>query len=395
MRSGAKNIGWALVALVALVPSLVLANRADRPPTVRGLRVEPVVAGLDRPVHAAHAGDGSGRLFVVEKPGRIRIVRDGVLLPEPFLDITPLVRSDGNEQGLLSVAFHPDYAANGRFFVVYTAPNSDVVLAAYRVSPDPNRADPASGTPLLAVPKPFEDHNGGLARFGPDGYLYLGIGDGGASTAHQGNAQNLSLLLGKILRLDVDRVPPGQPYAVPRDNPFVGDPAVRPEIWAYGLRNPWRFAFDPATGDLFIADVGFHHFEEVDVQPAGAPAGRNYGWDWFEGRDCYTHEPRGCDPTGLVPPVVEYRQPGCSAIVGGEVYRGNAIPPLAGAYLYADFCSGRLWGLARDGDGWAVSGPVATGLTPTSFGVDEAGELYVTDIGGTLYRVTTFGRARS
>ena len=396
MRKASRS-GWALVTLVVMLSCLALAGLADRPPSVRGLRLELIAGGFDAPVHVTAAGDGSGRLFVVEKAGRIRIVRDGLVASEPFLDITGLVESRGNEQGLLSVAFHPAYATNGRFYLAYTDANGAVVLAGYRVSAaDPDRADPASAVPLLVVPKPFADHNGGLVLFGPDGYLYAGIGDGGTSAAAAGYAQDRALLLGKLLRLDVDRAAGDRPYGIPPDNPFVDDPVARPEVWVSGLRNPWRFAFDPTTDDLFIADVGFHRYEEVSVLPAGTGGGANLGWNRFEGRHCYRPANPGCDADGFVLPVAEYHQPGCSAIIGGQVYRGEAIPSLVGTYLYADLCSGHLRGLARAAAGdWAVSGPIATGLTPTSFGADEAGELYVTDLRGGLYRITTFDRSDS
>ena len=353
--------------------------------------LESVADGFERPVHVADPGDGSGRLFVVEQQGRIRIVRDGEVLPEPFLDIRELVNADGNEQGLLSIAFHPDYAANGLFFVGYTARSAtgdsvgDDTVARYRVAADdPDRADPASGEILLAVSDPYPNHNGGLVLFGPDGYLYAGFGDGGSQGDPHGNGQNTEALLGKILRLDVDNAPADRTYAIPPDNPFA-DGGGAPEVWAYGLRNPWRFSFDRATGDLWIADVGGGQFEEVDVSPGGA-GGANYGWNIMEGPAC--REGDECDRDGLVPPVAAYDHSQGNAITGGYVYRGEATPALQGVYLYADFGSGLLWGLGRDAAGeWAMSEPIDTGLNISSFGEDAAGEVYLTALYGTLYRV--------
>ena len=359
---------------------------------------EPIATGFERPVHVADAGDGSGRLIVVEQPGRIRVVRDGEVLAEPFLDIVELVNSEGNEQGLLSVAFHPDYEENGLFYVGYTARRAtgdsvgDNTVARYRVSADdPDRADSASGEILLAVPDPFRNHNGGLVMFGPDGYLYVGLGDGGSSGDPEENAEDPDALLGKILRLDVDGAADGEPYAIPPDNPFADGEGGAPEVWAYGLRNPWRFSFDRATGDLWIADVGQNAFEEVNVQPAASEGGENYGWDLMEGTHCFEDE--DCAATAedqdLILPVAEYDHDFGISVTGGYVYRGDAVPTLRGVYLYADFGTGLVWGLGRDAAGdWVTSDPVETGLNPSSFGEDEAGELYVTAFDGTLYRVT-------
>ena len=342
----------------------------------------PVAEGFERPVHVADPVDGSGRLFVVEQAGLIRIVRDGRVLEPPFLDIVELVGCCG-ERGLLSVAFHPEYAANGVFFVDYTDVNGDTVVARYRVSAtDPDRADPASAETVLFVEQPAGNHNGGLLLFGPDGYLYVGLGDGGG-----GNGQNGQLpgtLLGKILRIDVDRATEGRRYAIPPDNPFVGDPAYRPEIWVLGQRNPWRFSFDRATGDLWIGDVGSATYEEVNLQPAGSGGGENFGWNLMEGTVCRVEA--GCD--GLVPPVGGFdRDAGC-VVTGGYVYRGVAIPALVGVYLFADYCGGDVWGLVPDGAGaWRTLGPVATGRRISSFGEDAAGELYVVDLAGAVAKV--------
>ena len=282
------------------------------------IKVEPVITGLANPVAITHAGDGSGRLFITLKGGQV-IIYDGTqMLPTPFLDITSLV-SSGGEQGLLSVAFHPNYASNGLFFVNYTDTNGDTVIARYSVSTDPNVGDQSSAFILLTITQPFSNHNGGQLQFGPDGYLYIGMGDGGSGGDPQNNAQNLLTLLGKMLRIDVDG---GNPYAIPVDNPFLGDPTALDEIWASGFRNPWRFSFDRLTGDLFIADVGENRREEVDFQPASSPGGENYGWRLMEGNLCF-NPPTNCNNGTLTLPILEYDHLlGCS-VTGGHRYRGT------------------------------------------------------------------------
>ncbi len=349
------------------------------------VEVTPVAAGFQMPTYITHAGDGSGRLFLTEKPGRVWIIQDGQVLPEPFLDIRDRVRSQESERGLLSIAFHPDYVTNGRFFVNYTDAKGHTVVAEYRVTDNPNRADPNSERILLYIEQPAANHNGGLLKFGPDGYLYIGMGDGGSAGDPWGNAQNLGVLLGKMLRIDVDG---GEPYAIPPDNPFVGQEGARPEIWAYGLRNPWRFSFDRATGDLYIADVGQNAWEEVHVQPASSRGGENYGWDIMEGFHCF-EPPEGCDPTGLVMPVVEYgHDVGCS-ITGGYVYRGTRYPALVGTYFFSDFCTGRIWGLRKGASGaWEWAEFLDTDLNVSSFGEGEDGEIYILDYGsGSVYHL--------
>jgi glucose/arabinose dehydrogenase len=325
-------------------------------------------------VDLQHAGDGSGRLFVIEKVGRIRIIQDGQVLETPFMDIVERVGSDGNEQGLLGMAFHPNYPENGFFYANYTDINGETVIARYQVTADPNIADPNSEAPLLFVDQPFRNHNGGVLAFGPDGYLYAGLGDGGSAGDPNGNGQSLDTLLGKILRLDVDS---GEPYAIPPDNPFGN------EIWAYGLRNPWRFSFDKLNGDLFIGDVGQGSVEEIDYIAAGTPGGLNFGWDYFEGTQPFEGTPP--PDAQLVPPVAEYThaEGGCS-VTGGYVYRGS-MPEWNGIYLYADYCSGIVWGLIRPGEGWQNQALFDTPGSITSFGQDEAGEIYiVTDTGRVL-----------
>lgn len=346
------------------------------------LAVQPITRNLDQPVYATHAGDGSGRLFVVEKPGRIQIVRDGAVDQTPFLDITDRVGSSGSEQGLLSVAFHPAYAENGQLFVNYTDRNGDTVIARFQASGD--TADPNSETVLLQIDQPYRNHNGGLVKFGPDGYLYIGMGDGGSAGDPENNGQRLDTLLGKLLRLDVDG---SAPYAIPVSNPWADGQGARPEIWAYGLRNPWRFAFDRQTGDLYTADVGQNRIEEVSVQPADSSGGENYGWNILEGSDCF--QALRCDHEGTVLPVAEYtHDQGCS-ITGGYVYRGANFPQLNGIYLFGDYCSGQVWMLRELAPGrWWQRAALQTDLQISSFGEDQAGELYITSLSdGGLYRV--------
>jgi glucose/arabinose dehydrogenase len=333
-----------------------------------------IVAGLTKPTLLVSAHDGTGRLFILEQTGTIRILKNGSLLPSPFLDLSGVVNPGGNEQGLLGLAFDPGYASNGRFFVNYTDASGASITACYSVSPsDPNQADPAGGVQILRIDHPlYKNHNGGNLVFGPDGYLYFGMGDGGSQGDPNGNGQNLGVLLGKLLRLDVS----GAAYAIPSDNPFVGRAGARPEIWAYGLRNPWRFAFDSKTGDLYIADVGQDAYEEIDFQPALDRGGENYGWNFLEG----FHPYQGQAPAGLTPPVAEYDHSGGNcAVVGGYVYRGNLLPGLVGRYVYGDDCSGRIWVLTHGADGWKNAEWLDTSLAITSFGVDDSGELYVLD----------------
>ena len=344
-------------------------------PNADGFQWVPVASGFLRPVDIQNAGDGSGRLFVVEQSGRILIVKDGRALPTPFLNIIDEVGSSGNEQGLLGLAFHPRYMENGLFFVNYTDRSGNTVIVRFKVSADPDVADPASETRLLYVQQPFENHNGGGLAFGPDGYLYAGLGDGGSGGDPLGNGQNTSVLLGKILRLDVNL---GDPYAIPAGNPFGS------EVWAYGLRNPWRFSFDRATGDLWIGDVGQGDWEEVDFLPAGFPSGANLGWNYMEGN----HPFQGMAPMGLVSPVAEYdHTEGRCSVTGGYVYRGADLPEWRGVYFFGDYCTGTVWGVIRSGSGWQTQVLFQTGLRISSFGVDEAGELYVADLQGSILRL--------
>ncbi|MGZ8450005.1 MAG: PQQ-dependent sugar dehydrogenase [Candidatus Deferrimicrobiaceae bacterium] len=336
--------------------------------------------GFVLPVHVTHAGDGSGRIFVVEQAGRIRILDNGVVLSTSFLDLAsmnPPRLVAGGEQGLLSVAFPPGFAAKRYFYVNYTrAPDGATVVARYRVSAgDANAADPATEEVVLIIPQPFPNHNGGQLAFGPDGYLYIGMGDGGSGGDPQNNGQTPGTFLGKLLRIDVESGV--QPYKVPPDNPFLLSAGFLPEIWSLGLRNPWRFSFDRLTGDLYIADVGQGAFEEIDVQPAGSTGGQNYGWNIMEGDSCYPPGTVGCNSTGLALPVFVYDHSlGCS-VTGGHVYRGSALPSLQGVYLFGDFCSGRIWGIRKNGAAWDNALRADTELTITTFGDDEAGNVYV------------------
>ena len=373
-------------SLAACLAALFACSDPATPGSRLPIELEVVASGLDAPLHLTAPPGDERRLFIVERGGRIRIVRDGVLLPTPFLDIGGRV-SSGGEQGLLGMAFHPDYEANGFFYVDYTDTSGDTKVVRYGVSSDPDRAEAGPDVTILSVAQPFPNHNGGLVAFGPDGMLYVGLGDGGSSGDPRGNGQDPSTLLGSLLRVDVDAA---SPYAVPPDNPFVGEPSARPEVWAYGLRNPWRFSFDRQTGDLYIGDVGQGAREEISFQPAASAGGENYGWNVMEGTACF-EPPNGCDASGLTPPVLDYPHgEGCS-VTGGHVYRGADFPELRGRYFYADFCATWIRSL-RIEDGEAVDvqdhtqqlGPVE-GVS--SFGEDARGELYVVSLEGTVYRI--------
>jgi glucose/arabinose dehydrogenase len=370
----------AVILLAGCSPSE--SSHLTPPPPLSGtLSVEPVVSGLDLPLDLT-VPTGDQRLFIVEKTGRIRIVKDGALLSAPFLDLSDSV-SNGSEQGLLSMAFHPRYAANGFFYVDYTDRSGNTRVVRYTVSAsNPDVADPSSAHLILAVTQPFPNHNGGLLVFGLDHMLYIGLGDGGSAGDPQGNGQNLGTLLGKILRIDVDG---GDPYAIPSDNPFAGRAGARGEIWAYGLRNPWRFSIDSALGRLYIADVGQDMWEEVDVASA-TQGGQNYGWNIMEGMHCYNAS--SCTEQGLARPVLEYSHAeGCS-ITGGFVYRGARVPGVVGRYFYSDFCSGFLRSFMYDGS--TVSEETTWDVGDLghvqSFGEDANGELYILSANGTVYR---------
>lgn len=347
--------------------------------------LELVVSGLSEALLVLSPPGDSNRLFVVQQDGVVRVIRNDTLLATPFISLAGLV-AGGNEQGLLGMAFHPQYATNGRFYLNYTNTLGDTRIVRYTVSGDPNVANPVSTDTVLAVDQPFANHNGGHIVFGPDGYLYIGLGDGGGAGDPRGNGQAMNTLLGKLLRVDVSGA---SGYTVPASNPFVGRTDTLPEIWARGLRNPWRFTFDRQTGDLYLADVGQNQREEVNVQPAGS-SGQNYGWNVMEGLRCFAPS-SGCDQTGLTLPVLDYNHTAGCSVTGGYVYRGTRVPMLAGHYLYADYCAGFVrgftWlsGFATDQRDWPALAP--GGLVP-SFGEDVRGELYVISRGpAAIYRI--------
>jgi glucose/arabinose dehydrogenase len=319
----------------------------------------------------------------VEQPGRVRIIQNGQVLRGAYLDIRERVGSRGNEQGLLGLAFHPRFSENGFLYVNYTDQQGDTIIARFSADPAEYRADPASEFQLLRIPQPYPNHNGGQVSFGPDGYLYLGLGDGGSAGDPQDNAQSLETLLGKILRIDVTG---GTPYAIPTDNPFANG-GGRPEIWAYGLRNPWRFSFDRLTGDLYIADVGQNAWEEINVMPADSPGGANFGWDYFEA--VFPFEGSPPDQLRQLEPVSYYaHSEGCSVTVG-VVYRGLNLPAWQGVYLYGDFCSGTIWGLLQTPGGW-LNAPLFRNVgNLTTFGEDEAGEVFVADRSGAILQLVS------
>ncbi len=359
-------------------PTAGSAVNASSFPNPASYRWIPVFSGLVSPVDIQVPDDGSGRLFAIEQEGRIRIIQNGQMLDPPFLDLLDRVGSQGNEQGLLGLAFHPNFKQNPYYYVNYTDLNGNTVIARFTASG--NTTDPASEKVLLHIKQPYPNHNGGEMVFGPDGKLYLGLGDGGSQGDPHGNGQNTNVLLGKILRIDVDH---GDPYAIPADNPFARGGGL-PEIWAYGLRNPWRFSFDPPSGELYIADVGQDLWEEVDVVPANL-GGLNFGWNYYEGLHPYAGQP----PAGInfTVPVAEYSHAagGC-AITGGYVYRGS-LTDWQGIYLYGDSCSGLIWGLIHSSSGWQSQLLFQTGANITTFGRDQAGELYFADRKGILYRL--------
>jgi len=365
----------------AAAPSPSSAAQTAFDPARVELGLEEIANGFQAPVFVGHAGDGSGRVFVVEKGGRVRTLDGSV-----FLDISDRVNARGSEQGLLGLAFHPDFEQNGLLYVAYT--DADGNHAISRFSAQGDSADPASESFVMQVEDPASNHNGGMLAFGPDGYLYIAFGDGGGAGDSYGNGQNAGTLLGKLLRVDVDG---GEPYVVPDDNPFVGQENVRGEIFSYGLRNPWRFSFDRETDDLYIGDVGQNRFEWLHVRPAGEQGGENFGWPILEGRSCFRSE--GCDRSGITEAVVDYpHSEGCS-VVGGYVYRGQQYPALRGGYVLGDYCSGNMWIMSRAADGWTLTPALQAESGLSSFGEDEAGELYMSNLRtGVIFRVT--GTAR-
>jgi glucose/arabinose dehydrogenase len=348
-----------------------------------------IASGLTRPVYVTAAPRERDRIFIVEKRGRIRIYKNGSLLPTSFLDVSTLV-SYGNEQGLLSVAFHPNYANNGYFYVYYTNLSGNLQIMRYSVSANPDVADPTSAQTVIGIAHPTNtNHNGGQLQFGPDGYLYLGTGDGGSGGDPPNNAQNTGVLLGKMLRLDVDG---GAPYAIPPTNPFVGPGNPLDEIWDLGLRNPWRYSFDRLTGDLWIGDVGQNAWEEVDLEPAGSPGGVNWGWRCMEGNAQYNFSGT-CSTLTLAPPVHVYSHSNGCAITGGYVYRGSPNSPFFGQYFFADYCvANQARALSFNGSAWTATNhtllPSGNVLSPNSFGQDGYGDLYIADDGsGSVYKM--------
>jgi glucose/arabinose dehydrogenase/uncharacterized cupredoxin-like copper-binding protein len=434
---------WLVVALI-LFPALLVANvtRAHRATPTSGstdagpahlegdvpmdprIQLVEVASGLQSPVNVAFPPDGSGRMFVVEQGGTIRIVNpDGTVEPDPFLDLSGTTGQRLGEQGLLGLAFHPDFAKNGRFYVDYNDSfrSGAIVVSEFHVEKKhPDRADDKSERPLLVIEKPYPQHNGGTLRFGADGYLYISTGDGGWQGDAYDNAQSRFSLLGKILRIDVDQASTGQSYGIPPDNPFAGPdrydnpypgqspkgesasggsteeggtkvspkerknrPAVRQEIWALGFRNPWQYSFDPKTGDFYVGDVGAGSWEEIDFQPAGTVAGQNYGWDWLEASHCFPKDLTECPRQQVgVLPVAEYAHgdDGC-AVIGIGVYRGADYPALDGIFFSGDLCTGRVRGLQRDANGvWQFQTLLDTGLKITGAGQDASGALYITTL---------------
>jgi glucose/arabinose dehydrogenase len=347
----------------------------------RHLTLAPVVKGLKEPAYVVGPPDGSKRLFILERDGRIKVAdKDGNLRPAPLLDLT---RETANveEQGLLGLVFHPAFTQNGYVYIHYTATDYSVRVVRYTIAPErPNSIDPATAQTLLTIPKKTEFHNGGMLAFGPDGYLYIAVGD----DDDEENAQNLGSLNGKILRIDVNAA---QPYAIPPSNPFAQQPGARGEVWSYGLRNPWRFSFDRATGDMWISDVGDHTWETITFQPANSRGGENYGWPYFEGHQCM--KPARCGEITPVPPLVTYGHDMNCAVIGGFVYRGPTVPAFTGKYLYGDLCTGGVFTVGDSPD--RPRKRVELGYQPikiSSFGEDPAGDVYVVDFqDGVIYRI--------
>lgn len=372
-------------------PDPVGDDPADQPPD--GITAEMVIDGLSAPVFVASPPGDTSRLMIVEQGGRIRLLRSGGLVQAPFLDISDRVGGASGERGLLGLAFHPNHTQNGFFYVNYTNASGATVISRFETSPGGNAADASSETVILTVPQPFSNHNAGMLAFGPkDGYLYVGLGDGGSGGDPQNLAQNPQSLLGKMLRLDVDG---GQPYAIPDDNPYINNADTLAEIWSMGLRNPWRYSFDRLTGDLYIGDVGQSSAEEINYRPASSGGKENYGWRLKEGTACF-NPAQNCDGgLDLTDPVYEYFHSAPSSpcsVTGGYVYRGQAIASLAGHYFFGDFCSGQIWSfvVSQQGvtdfiDRTAELG--LGGISVSSFGEDARGELYVVDYGGTVYKI--------
>lgn len=352
---------------------------------------ESIATGFNNPIFLT-SPKNDNRLFVVEKPGRIRIIEYGNVLDNPFLDIQNLVTDGSGEQGMLGLAFHPQYATNQLFYVNYTAsePKGATIIAEYKTDPSNPGSTLSLEKRLLTIEQPFANHNGGMIAFGPDGFLYVGMGDGGGGGDPMGHGQNPKTQLGAILRIDVDN---GDPYSIPQDNPFVANLSNAQEIWATGLRNPWRFSFDRATGDLYVGDVGQNAREEIDLIENGM-LGANLGWAIKEGTQCFK-EP-GCDRPDLLDPIYEYEGADRCSVIGGYVYRGKIISSLIGSYIYADFCSDEIFSLVMNDSGDYMSKEISDALTTTenitrisSFGENSVGELFVLSLEGTIYKLVT------
>lgn len=350
-----------------------------------GVKLEKYMSGFRKPLYLTHSGDGTGKLYIVEKRGVVRVAEKGSKETDVFLDIADRVGDRGSEQGLLSIAFHPSYKNNGRLFVYYTDKSGDVVISEFSADPETGEVDTGSEKTILNIEEPASNHNGGQLKFGSDGYLYIGTGDGGSAGDPWGNAQDLGELLGKLLRIDVNS---GDEYSIPGDNPFTENKNARDEIWAYGLRNPWRFSFDPETDDLYIADVGQNKWEEINYQPAESEGGENYGWNYLEGFNSFKMND-DVNISELEMPVMEYSHDhGCS-VTGGYVYRGDEFEKIRGTYFFGDYCSGLIWGLRKNNSGdWEYARFLNTNIAISSFGIDENNDIYVIDFRkGDIYRL--------
>lgn len=365
----------------------VITSRQSAPDPA-SIKLTEIANGFQRPLYLTPAGDGTGRLFVVEQSGKIKVLQDGEVLETPFLDVSSLISQEAlgtnyTERGLLGLAFHPNYEENGQFYINYTDRNGGTVIARYQVSlSNPNIADSGSAEIIFQISQPFANHNGGHMAFRPsDGYLYISLGDGGSANDPLGSGQNPFTLLGSILRIDVDN---GSPYSIPADNPFAGDIEGADEIWVYGLRNVWRFSFDSATNDMFIADVGQNEWEEVNFQSVESKGGENYGWNVWEGTHAFA---RGEAPNHVLPFAEYNHSSGCS-ITGGYIYRGSVISDLTATYLFGDYCTGIVWASYRDENlQWQTNQFLQTGMNISSFGEDENGELYIINYEGIIYRI--------
>ena len=376
-----KIANFSLLLLVLLLSS---ASCSQEQTQDSSLEFSEFAKGFSQPVGLFNAGDRSGRLFVLEQAGKIKLIKDGKVQDKVFLDIRDIVGS-GGERGLLGLAFHPKFEYNGYFFVNYTDKKGNTTIARYKVSNDNDIADKTSQKIILTIKQPYSNHNGGNLVFGPDGYLYIGTGDGGSGGDPQGNAQNVGSLLGKMLRIDVDN---GDPYDIPEGNPFKYSKRanVQREIWAIGLRNPWRFSFDRKTGDLYIADVGQNKYEEVNFQPGKGKGGENYGWNLMEGFHCYGSN--SCDKANLVLPIIEYEHndAGGFSITGGFIYRGSN-KALQGKYIFADYVSGNVWATGQVDGKWQKTLLAKTDYNISSFGEDENGDLYLVNHRGVIYKI--------